>query len=248
MSIGGERLQKVLARAGVASRRHAESLIAAGRVRVNGQLVSELGTHADPLRDEITVDGRPVRPVERHTYLALHKPPGYVTTTADPQGRPTVMALVPPIAALFPVGRLDADSEGLLLLTTDGEWAQRVMHPRYGCPKEYLADVAGRPSTTSLWRLRRPMTFAPGEWTSGAEVALPGARSGQATLRVVLHEGRKRQVRRMLELVGHRVLRLRRVRIGPLALGALPSGCWRHLSLAEVQSIALEVGTQRRSA
>jgi 23S rRNA pseudouridine2605 synthase len=153
---GPARLQRILSRAGVASRRHAEELIAAGRVRVNGRVVRELGTRADPERDAVTVDGVRVRLPEAATYLALHKPPGYVTTADDPQGRPTVFDLVPDVPGLFPVGRLDLDSEGLLLLTTDGEWAQRVVHPRHGCTKEYLVEVEGRPTPTALARLRRP--------------------------------------------------------------------------------------------
>ncbi|HEX2517859.1 MAG TPA: pseudouridine synthase, partial [Chloroflexota bacterium] len=135
------RLQRILSRSGVASRRHAEELIAAGRVQVNGRTVRELGTRADPEVDVVTVDGVRVRPPDAATYLALHKPPGHITTADDPQGRPTALDLAPADPGLFPVGRLDMDSEGLLLLTTDGEWAQRVLHPSYGCTKEYLVEV-----------------------------------------------------------------------------------------------------------
>jgi 23S rRNA pseudouridine2605 synthase len=260
---GPPRLQKVLARAGIASRRHAEALIRAGRVRVNGRLVTALGARADPGADEITVDGRALEAPGGTAYLALHKPPGYLTTARDPRGRRTVMALVPPLPGLVPVGRLDADSEGLLLLTTDGEWAQMVAHPRYGCTKEYLVDVEGRPSAAALERLRRPMELAPGEPTTGAEVEVLGrgawgtahpcgstcllptrtvvpASSAQALtrLRIALSEGRNRQIRRMLEQVGHPVRRLVRVRVGAVRLGSLAPGRWRRLSVDEIAACA----------
>jgi pseudouridine synthase len=263
---GPPRLQKVLARAGVASRRHAEALIRSGRVRVNGRVVTELGARADPGADEITVDGRALQAPGGAAYLALHKPPGYLTTARDPRGRRTVMALVPPLPGLLPVGRLDAGSEGLLLLTTDGEWAQMVAHPRYGCTKEYLVDVEGRPSAAALERLRRPMELAPGEPTTGAEVevvsrggggrlppahpygrlclrptrrAVPAASGQRLTrLRIVLCEGRNRQIRRMLEQVGHPVRRLVRVRVGAVRLGSLAPGRWRRLTVAEIAACA----------
>ncbi len=231
------RLQRALARAGVASRRHAEALIAAGRVRVNG-VVATLGTRVVPGRDEITIDGRAAQPTPEPVYLALHKPPGVLTTAHDPYGRPTVMDLVPAIPGLFPAGRLDAESEGLLLLTTDGEWAQRVSHPRYGCEKEYVVDVAGRPTAEQLARLRAPLPLGGGEWSTGAAVSVVRTLPGGMRLRIVLHEGRKRQIRRMLEGLGYRVRRLQRVRIGPIRLGRLAPGCWRRLTPAEVEQVA----------
>jgi 23S rRNA pseudouridine2605 synthase len=224
----------VLARAGIASRRRAEALIAAGRVQVNGCVVTEVGARADPAVDDIRVDGRLVRPAHTHTYLALHKPPGHVTTVRDPQRRPTVMALVPAVPGLVPVGRLDVESEGLLLFTTDGDWAQRIAHPRYGASKEYLADVAGKPLPAALERLRRPLALSAGEWTTGAEVDVVRIVRGGARLRVVLHEGRNRQLRRMLGLVGYPVQRLVRVRVGSVRLGSLKAGHWRRLRPSEV--------------
>lgn len=242
----GERLQKVLARAGVASRRHAEALIAAGRVEVNGRIVTELGTRVDPARDRITVDGRVVRPRDRPVYLALYKPLGYLTTARDPEGRRTVMSLAPDRPGLFPLGRLDADSEGLLLLTTDGAWAQHVSHPRYGCTKEYVVEAAEVPTAHTLERLRRPLLLDTGDRTSGAEVEVVRASGDTAILRVVLHEGRNRQIRRMLDQVGHPVIRLRRVRVGAVRLGTLRPGEWRYLTPAEVAATAGERSTSRR--
>jgi len=230
------RLQRALARAGVASRRQAEALIAAGQVRVNG-VVASLGARVVPGTDEITIDGRAVQPAPEPVYLALHKPPGVLTTVRDPFGRPTVMHLVPAVPGLFPVGRLDAESEGLLLLTTDGEWAQRVSHPRYGCEKEYVVDIDGQPSAEQLARLRAPVPLGDGEWSTGAAVSVVRAVPRGMRLRIVLHEGRKRQVRRMLEGLGYRVRRLQRVRIGPIHLGRLAPGSWRRLTPAEVEQV-----------
>jgi pseudouridine synthase len=227
-------LQKLLARAGVASRRHAEDLIAAGRVTVNGAVVRERGTRVDPLRDRVVVDGRPVVRVEAQAYLALNKPLGVLTTADDPHGRRSVMDLVPRLPGLFPIGRLDADSEGLLLLTTDGEWAQRVVHPRYGCDKEYVVDVDGSPSFGALAALRRPMELSTGEWSTGVDVEVV-RRFPQATrLRVVLHEGRNRQIRRLFDRIEYPVQRLVRVRVGPVLLDDLRPGRWRHLTENEV--------------
>ena len=235
---GPARLQRILSRAGVASRRHAEELIAAGRVRVNGEVVRQLGTRADPEHDAITVDGVPVRQPDEATYLALHKPPGYLTTADDPEGRPTVFDLLPPVPGLFPVGRLDRDSEGLLLLTTDGEWAQHILHPRYGCTKEYLAEVEGRPAPAALARLRQPLDLGGGESSSGAEVRLTHALPGRSLLRIVVGEGRNRQIRRMCEAVGHPVRQLVRLRVGAVHLGDLQAGEWRRLTWDEISRSA----------
>lgn len=235
---GPARLQRILSRAGVASRRHAEELILEGRVRVNGHPVTALGMRADPARDVITVDGVRVRLPEEAVYLALHKPPGFLTTADDPQDRPTIMTLVPHIPGLFPVGRLDTDSEGLLVLTTDGEWAQRVLHPRYSCTKEYLVEVEGRPVPAALARLRRPMPLNGAEWTSGAEVRLVDALPGRSLLRIVLGEGRKRQIRRMCAAIGHPVQRLVRLRVGGVHLGSLRPGQWRPLTWDEIARTA----------
>jgi 23S rRNA pseudouridine2605 synthase len=226
-----ERLQKILARAGFGSRRASEALIAAGRVRVNGE-VAALGARADPETDRIEVDGAVlgIRPGLVH-YL-LNKPAGVVTTASDPQGRPTVVGLVPAEPRVFPVGRLDADTEGLLLLTNDGELAHRLTHPSFGVDKEYVADVEGRPTRGALRRLREGVELEDGP-TAPAKVSLVGDR----LLRITIHEGRKRQVRRMCDAVGLPVRRLVRVRIGPIADRRLAPGEWRALEPDEVRAL-----------
>jgi 23S rRNA pseudouridine2605 synthase len=227
----GERLQKVLARIGVGSRRVSEELIAGGRVTVNGE-VAVLGRRVDPDSDHITVDGVPLSVRPGLVYYLLNKPPGVVTTAADPQGRPTVVDLVPTEPRVFPVGRLDAETEGLLLLTNDGDLAHRLTHPRFGVEKEYLAEVAGTPTAATLRTLREGVTLDDGP-TAPARVAL----LPPTALRIVIHEGRNRQVRRMCEALGHPVLRLVRVRIGPIAERSLVPGAWRALSTDEVQAL-----------
>jgi 23S rRNA pseudouridine2605 synthase len=247
----GERLQKVLAHAGIASRRHAEELIAAGRVSVNGAPVRKLGTRVDPARDDIRVDDQPLRPAAHHTYLVLHKPVGPVTTSHDPQGRQTVLDLLPDelrARRLYPVGRLDRDTAGLLLLTDDGELALRLTHPRYALPKEYEALVVGVPSPAALDRLRQGVQL-PGEArpTATARVWTLRQEGADTWLAVELHEGRNRQVRRMLEAVGHSVRRLRRVRVGPLELGELRAGEWRPLRASELRALRRAVGLPERT-
>jgi 23S rRNA pseudouridine2605 synthase len=227
----GERLQKVLAQAGLGSRRACEDLIAAGRVTVNGE-VATLGTRADPEVDAIEVDGARIGVREGLVHYLLNKPAGVVTTASDPQGRPTVVGLVPAEPRVYPVGRLDADTEGLLVLTNDGELAHRLTHPSFGVDKEYLADVTGTPSRGALRRLRDGVELEDGP-TAPARVSLVG----DHTLRITIHEGRNRQVRRMCEAVGHPVRRLVRVRIGPLADRRLPPGEWRPLTQAEVRAL-----------
>jgi 23S rRNA pseudouridine2605 synthase len=227
----GERLQKILAQAGLGSRRAAEELIAAGRVRVNGQ-VATLGTRADPETDTIEVDGAVVAVRQGLAHYLLNKPPGVVTTAADPRGRPTVVDLVPAEPRVYPVGRLDADSEGLLLLTNDGDLAHRLTHPSFGVEKEYLAEVEGSPSRGALRQLRQGVDLDDGR-TAPAKVSL----IGDHTLRIAIHEGRNRQVRRMGEAVGHPVRRLVRVRIGPLSDRRLAPGEWRELTQAEVRAL-----------
>jgi 23S rRNA pseudouridine2605 synthase len=227
----GERLQKVLAQAGLGSRRACEELIAAGRVTVNGE-VATLGTRADPEVDAIEVDGARIGVREGLVHYLLNKPAGVVTTASDPQGRPTVVGLVPAEPRVYPVGRLDADTEGLLVLTNDGELAHRLTHPSFGVDKEYLADVTGTPSRGALRRLREGVELEDGP-TAPARVSLVG----DHTLRITIHEGRNRQVRRMCEAVGHPVRRLVRVRIGPLADRRLPPGEWRPLTQAEVRAL-----------
>jgi len=231
----GERLHKLLARAGVASRRHSEELIRQGRVRVNGQVVTQMGYRV-PSGATISVDGRPIQQITRRVYYALYKPPGYLSTARDEYGRPTVLHLVPSAERIYPVGRLDLDSEGLLLLTNDGELAQHLLHPRYEVAREYLALVQGHPTEEDLDRLRQGVELEDGR-TSPAQVERVGSQGADTWLRVVIHEGRKRQVRRMAEAVGHPVRRLIRLRIGPVRVDNLKPGEWRELSPAEVESL-----------
>lgn len=227
-----ERLQKVLARAGIASRRKCEELIVSGRVRVNGETVSILGSKVDPEHDLIEVDGKPIALPRQHTYLILNKPVGYVCTARDPQGRPTIMDLIPQGKRLYPVGRLDIDSEGLVLLTDDGDLTQRLTHPSQEHEKEYLVLVEGHPNSHTLQRLQEGIALDDG-LTWPAEVRVLGQESGGTWLRFVIHEGRKRQLRRMCQAVGHPVRRLIRIRIGPLRLGELSVGQYRRLTKEE---------------
>lgn len=231
-----ERLQKYLARSGVASRRASEELITQGRVSVNGRVVTRLGTAVDPSADRVDVDGRPVRPPRTHTYILLYKPRGVVSTVSDPEGRPTVVELVPSTARLFPVGRLDYDSEGLLLLTDDGDLTVTLTHPRHEVEKEYYALVDQPLADAALDRLRRGVVLD-GRPTAPALVERSRPGSGGYWLRVVLREGRNRQVRRMIEAVGGSVVRLVRTRIGPLRLDDLEPGEWRELTLHEVNQV-----------
>jgi len=231
--MSAERLQKIIAAAGIASRRKAEELITGGLVSVNGQIVTELGSKADPERDHIRVRGKLLHGAERHVYLLMNKPKGYVTTVKDPEGRPTVMDLLRGIhARVYPVGRLDYASEGLLLLTNDGDLAHRLTHPSFGIEKEYLAEVEGQPSAAVVRRLRRGVELDDGV-TAPAKVSAvePSA------LRITIHEGRNRQVRRMCDAVGHPVVRLVRTRIGPIVDRRLPPGEWRALSAAEIREL-----------
>jgi 23S rRNA pseudouridine2605 synthase len=235
------RLQKILAMAGVASRRAAEELIRQGRVSVNGRTVLELGTKADPARDEVRVDGSRLKGPEQLRYLLLHKPAGVVTTRSDPGRRPTVMHLLAGVREyVYPVGRLDYDSEGLLLLTNDGDLAARLTHPRHGVEREYHAWVLGVPDERDLERLRRGVPID-GRRTQPADVAIVhmgrGKRATQTMLAVVLREGRNRQVRKMFEAVGHPVDSLTRVRFGPLTDSRLKPGQFRDLTPEEVRRL-----------
>ena len=227
----GERLQKVLAGRGWGSRRVCEELIDAGRVTVNGE-VARLGRRVDPDVDVVEVDGAPVGVKPGLVHYLLNKPAGVVTTAKDTHGRPTVVDLVPAEPRVFPVGRLDAETEGLLLLTNDGELANRVAHPRHGVEKEYLAVVRGHLNGGALRRLREGVDLDDGR-TAPAKVSQPEP----GMLRITIHEGRNRQVRRMCEAVGHPVERLIRVRIGPLRDGALAPGEWRELTQAELKAL-----------
>ena len=235
------RLQKILSAAGVASRRAAERLIAGGHVSVNGAVVTALGSRADPALDDVRVDGVRVGGAERLRYVLLNKPRGVLSTRSDPRGRSTVIDLVGGTGErLYPVGRLDWDSEGLLLLTNDGDLAARLMHPRHAVPREYHVRVRGVPDRRAIGRLRRGVTID-GRKTLPAEVSIVetgrGARGDQAVLSIVLREGRTRQVRRMCGTVGHPVVRLRRVRIGPIADPSLRAGAFRDLTSAELRAL-----------
>ena len=235
------RLQKILSMAGISSRRAAEDLIRQGRVSVNGRTVSELGTKADPAADDVRVDGRRVKGPERHRYLLLNKPKGYVSTRADPQRRPTVLDLLPAVREhVYPVGRLDFDSTGLLLLTNDGELAVRLTHPRHEIEREYRAWVLGVPDARDLERLRRGVSIE-GRPTAPAVIEIRdhgrGRRAGQSLLAFTIREGRNRQVRRMCEAIGHPVVDLERVRIGPLTDARLKPGQVRELTADEVHRL-----------
>ena len=226
------RLQKFLANAGVASRRKAEELIAAGRVVVNGQVVTELGVKVDPDSDQVAVDGRRIESAEL-TWIMLHKPRGYVCTRDDPQGRPTIYDLLPEsLHSLFYVGRLDVDSEGLLLLTNAGDAAHRLLHPSFRVPRVYDVLVNGAVSEETVHRLQTGVELDDGPARAESVKIL-----GDSRLRLMLREGRKREVRRMLQKIGHKVQRLKRISYGPVELGKLPEGKWRQLSNAEVAKL-----------
>jgi 23S rRNA pseudouridine2605 synthase len=231
-----ERLQRALARAGFGSRRACEELIAAGRVRIDGRTAT-LGDRVDPVRAVVEVDGVAASLDPDLRYYALHKPPGVVTTMRDPQGRVDIRGYLPEGPRVFPVGRLDRDSEGLLLLTNDGELANRLLHPRHGVEKEYLAEVEGRPTSKQLARVRAGVELddGPARAVRARVVATAGPRGA---VRLVMTEGRKREVRRLLAAVGLPVTRLVRLRVGPVTLGSLAPGEVRMLDRDEVQALA----------
>ena len=232
----GERLQKTLARAGFGSRRSCEILISEGRVTIDGR-IAELGNRVRPDSQIICVDGTLAPTAENTVYYLLNKPDGVVTTASDPQGRTTVLELVESVIRIFPVGRLDMNTEGLLILTNDGRLAHLLTHPSSGIPKEYLVRVEGDPSPSAIRRLREGVELDDG-MTSPAQVS----RVSEGLLRIVIHEGRNRQVRRMCAAVGHDVTRLVRTRIGPIQDATLSPGSSRQLSLAEVRRLMEAVG------
>jgi 23S rRNA pseudouridine2605 synthase len=237
----GERLQKVLAAAGVGSRRVCEGLIEAGRVRVNGE-IAVLGRRVDVETDLVEIDGAAIGLRAGLVHYLLNTPAGVDTTAKEPQGRPTVVDLVPSEPRVVPVGRLDLDTEGLLVLTNDGELTHRLTHPSFGVDKEYLAEVEGSPSRRALRQLREGVELDDGI-TAPAKVS----QLSPGVIRIVIHEGRNRQVRRMCEAVGHPVVRLVRTRIGPLRDAALPPGSWRALTVDEVRALERAVGTSSES-
>lgn len=244
MSDRQQRLQKILAQAGYGSRRACELLILQGRVRVNGQVVTQLGAQANPWTDIIEVDGKRVQLPEKYTYILLHKPAGVVTTRRDAHAARTVIDLLQGVTApVFPVGRLDADTTGALLLTDDGELAYRLTHPRYGVKKTYIVEVRGEVGEEALRRLREGVQLEDG-LTAPAQVQKVRYIADRKTtlLRLTIHEGRKRQVKRMCQAVGYPVVRLHRERFGPLTLRNLPAGAWRHLTDEEVAALRQAVG------
>ena len=225
-----ERLQKVLARAGIASRRASEEMIQAGRVTINSQIAALGDKVADS--DRIELDGIPVLRDPNLVHYLLHKPREVVSTASDTENRQTVVDLVPSAIRVYPVGRLDADSEGLIILTNDGDLTHRLTHPSFGVPKEYLVHVEGIPQRSALRSLREGIQLEDG-MTAPAQVSMPD----QRLLKITIHEGRNRQVRRMCAAIGHPVVRLVRVRIGPITDSSLTAGSWRELTNEEVRSL-----------
>ncbi len=237
-----QRLQKLIAAAGIASRRHAEELIAAGEVTVNGKAVTELGAKADPEVDHIKVRGRLINPLlkkHQNVYVLLSKPKGYLSSMADPKGRPLVTDLVPSsLGRLHPVGRLDFNTEGLLLLTNDGEFTNRITSARNRIAKVYEVKVKGVPPESAIERLRRGIAIGKGERTAPAEVRKLREIKANSWFEVTLHEGRNQQIRRMFDSIGHSVVKLRRTRIGTLDDRGLPLGKWRRLKEIEVKRLS----------
>jgi 23S rRNA pseudouridine2605 synthase len=247
---GKMRINKFLAACGLGSRRATEALVERGRVRLNGEPVVALATYVEPRTDTVTVDGRRVAPPAAPTYYLLHKPEGVVTTARDPEGRPTVLDFVPPEPRVFPVGRLDQESSGALLLTNDGTLSHHLLHPRYHVEKEYQVVAAGMLDPGVVAALERGIEL-PGDRraTAPAVIRITGTGPGRTRFTMVIREGRKRQIRRMLESVGHPVIQLHRIRIGPLHLGSLPAGACRNLTRSEVAALGrcFEEARSRRS-
>jgi len=232
----GDRLQKVLSSAGVASRRAAEEMITAGRVAVNGRIVTTLGTRVDPSQDHVEVDGRRIATDPGKEYVVVNKPAGVISTARDERGRPTVVDLVPATIRLYPVGRLDADAQGVLLLTNDGALAHRLAHPRYRVPRTYRVEVEGNVSTRAVDRLRSGVALDDGV-ARALRVRVVAASKGRTHLEIVMGEGRNHEVKRLMAAVGHPVIRLVRRAFGPVRLGDLRPGGWRHLTANEVGAL-----------
>ncbi|HEV8060769.1 MAG TPA: pseudouridine synthase [Gemmataceae bacterium] len=231
-----DRLNKYLAHAGVGSRREVETLIQRGRVAINGKIVRELATQVDPATHKVSVDGQPIRS-EQKVYYVVNKPRGYLCTNYDPSGRPRAIDLVPKIAQrVYTVGRLDQASEGLLLLTNDGDLANRLMHPSFGVEKTYLAQVAGDPTPEDLKQLLKGIWLSDGH-VKAVRIKREKRQKDSTWLRIVLNEGKNREIRRMLARLDHKVLRLRRIALGPITLGTLPGGRSRRLRADEVAAL-----------
>lgn len=235
------RLNKFLAQAGVASRREVDKMIVEGKIKVNGRVVRTLGTKIDDEKDRVEFRGKRVEKGEEMVYLMLNKPPGYLVTLKDPFRRPKIKDLLPSLEErIYPVGRLDYDSEGLLLLTNDGELAHRLTHPRYRVPKNYVVEVKGVPDSSKISRLEKGISID-GKKTAPARITRLSGSSKKTLLRIEIHEGRKREVKRMFEAVGHRVLHLKRDGFGGMRLGNLQTGKWRFLTQKEVESLKSQV-------
>jgi len=231
------RLNKYIAQSGVASRRRADELIASGKVRVNGKVVRELGTMV-AAGDKVDVSGTPVTPIAATAYLVVHKPAGVMTTMRDPQGRRTIAELIPKrMPRVVPVGRLDYDTAGVLLMTNDGDLANRLLHPRFGVDKTYRATIAGRLTPEDVKRLHDGVALEDGEHAAGARLRVVAVRAGSSVVDITVHEGRNRQVRRMFEALGHPVRDLVRLRFGPVSLGDLPVGHTRSLTPKELSAL-----------
>ncbi len=238
------RLNKFLSQAGVASRREADSMIAEGKIKVNSQVIRELGSKIDPIKDRIEVEGKRVTRSENLVYLILNKPQGFLVTLKDPFGRPTIMQLLPALRErIFPIGRLDYDSCGLLILTNDGELAFRLAHPRFEVRKTYLVKVKGEPGASALSSLEKGI-YIKGKKTAPAEIVRIAGGPGNTALKVEIYEGRKREVKRMFEAIGHKVFHLQRVGFGGLKLGNLKEGKWRFLTPEEVDLLKKQVGLE----
>ncbi len=233
-----ERLQKVLANAGIASRRRAEEMMMQGRVTVNGEVITQLGVKVDPSKSHIKVDGKRIQTEKDTLYVLLNKPKGYITSVSDPEGRPTVMQLIPKIKErLYPVGRLDYYTEGLLLLTNDGLLANKLMHPRFGVEKKYLAKVKGCPTEDQIKKVERGGIALPEGKSADCRIRLIRQGDKNCWLEIILHEGKKREVRRLMAKIGHPVLKLKRVGYAHLKLGTLPIGAHRLLTAGEIAGL-----------
>lgn len=235
------RLNKFLSQAGVASRREADRMIEEGRVAVNSEVIQALGHKIDDEIDKVEVDGVKVKKEAKHYYVILNKPPGYLVSLKDSFGRPTVRDLLPTLKGrVFPVGRLDFDSEGLLLMTNDGELAYRLTHPSFKIKKVYLVRIKGKPESSGLRRLERGLILD-GKKTAPAKISLLSSSTKESFLRVEIHEGRKREIRRLFDVIGHRVIELQRIKFGNLSLGNLKKGKWRYLTRDEIGRLRNQV-------
>ncbi|MEW9123098.1 MAG: pseudouridine synthase [Thermotaleaceae bacterium] len=229
------RLQKYIALSGAASRRKAEEMIASGRIKVNGEIIGDMGVTIDPLLDQVMIDNQIIKPEDEMVYILLHKPEGYITTLSDEFKRPTVLDLVREIhKRIFPIGRLDYDTSGLLIMTNDGDLTYHLTHPKHEVKKIYIAKVKGRPEEAALNRLREGVDIG-GYITAPAQIEYLESNKHTSFIKVVIHEGKNRQIRKMFDVIHHPVLQLKRISIGRIQLGNLPKGKWRRLTTEEIQ-------------